>query len=252
MVAWVLGLALSWMAWPSWGQSGAVSGLVPGVEGVNMPAAPEDGILDEAGLLSEAQRDRIREPIAKARARDGIDLYVVTYRVTPGISVEDFATGIKDSWARENDKVIVLIYDRLQHTMTFAASAGTGQIWTETDLQAGFRRTIMRSLASVEDSSDLAKAGELVATAAELLVGDSILGAAVLDPRPRRWGPGFEWLLASLVIGGGMVAGVAALFGSRQARTVARKRRRTVFPRVEVEARLGAKHSGGVHGSLGE
>ncbi len=240
------------MVWTCLGAADLLTGTVPGWEGEGLPAAPEDGILDAAGLLSEGQWERLRRQIVEAKERDGVDLYVVTYRVTPGISMEDFAASIKDHWAKENDKVIVLIYDRLQHAITFAASAGTQQIWTATDLHAAFLRTIRRSVAGAEDADDLAKAGDLLVAAAELLAGDLILSAATVDPRPRRWGPGFGWLLAPLVIGGGTVAGMAAFLASRQARTVARNRRRTTFPRVEVEARLGAKESGGVYGSLGE
>jgi uncharacterized membrane protein YgcG len=235
--------------------------LLPGQDAVSesgfgqvpeVPEKPEDRILDQAGVLSVEQRARLRREIGEARDRQGIELYVALFSAVPTTSVAEYAARIKSSWARENERVVVLVYDRLQHSLTFAATAGMERVWTRTDLRAAFRRVTLQALAQVPDPNNLAHAGELVVNSAQLLARDQMLEAAARDWRPRRWGSGFAWILIPVVAGGGLLAALAAFLARRQARMLERRRRWTAFPRVEVAQRLGGKYSGGLHGSLGE
>ena len=213
---------------------------------------PADHILDTAGILDPEQKKEILRIIKHAKDTLHVEAYVVTYKVVPDRNANERAQRLRSEWESEKRSMLVL-YDRLNHAITFSASEGMGTSWTRLSLQHMMRNAIAESRESLGDEFlDVNKAGDLVTHAVGSMFENKLLRILAMDSESKPvWKDRSALLINSLALLTILTLGVVAIPIIRRLNTKQElDRRRAVFPTVRVPMRLGGIFSGGLSASI--
>lgn len=243
-----------------------VSGALPGVA-ADEPAVATAGreaaalagswpVMDRAGVLADGRLEEIRTELEAARAREGLDVLVVTLKEAPGEGVEE--------WARQ---LAVQHCHPLFHCVVVyvAGDPGTLRILPGGKLLRLFVAESIRETVSHAErraGCELTASGKVRAAATEAVdllrvwAGDGRFWTLPPVPRRTAWLEGLAsgWASPALtVVAGGLLLLGAALLLARMAKRRNRSHSMRRFAAPPIQPRLGAPYAGGndVIGGLG-
>ncbi len=201
-----------------------------------LPPRPNDGILDEARLLSAAQRTAMAAEVQRLGRESDVELFVAAYTLL-NEGVQDRARRLRREWA-SGDRCIVALYRRGEKNLTFSVSDELTSIVPTAQLHEVYQKAAAAAAGREEPREQLVLA---IQTFADEFT-------AVLKRREADANP---FGLSKLAVVGGVFAVALLILGAgywtneRLTRKKAERDARSLFPEVVVGTRLGAPFGGG-------
>jgi len=135
---------------------------------VTIPALTSS-VVDSANILSTAERESIAQSLASIRAKNGVQIAVLTVKTTQTESIEKFAVRVIDAWklgAEKKDDGILLIVASNDRKMRF-------------EIGYGIEGTVPDAIAKRIIASKITPAFKLGNYAAGILAGVESIGAVI-------------------------------------------------------------------------
>lgn len=215
---------------------------------------PPSGILDQAGLLSNATKTALSEQMRAALQDHHLELYVATYGLIRGETLTQRAVRLRDAWA-QNPFAIVLVYDQSMGQMSFVGTRDLEKFVSAPELNGAFQRAaaVARNhMIKEKDAERRSRAEAVIASAVRYLIEDPILTQRMSLQVPWQFSRPMAALLTALVV---LLVGAASLVWWLEKRLHQSKRRNlrcSHFPATHMPFRLEAPYSGGQGVSIGE
>jgi hypothetical protein len=211
-------------------------------DGPRVPAAPADGLHDDASVLDPAQRAAAAQSVAEARSA-GVDLYVAVYSVLIGETIEQRAERLKAAWCPDGNGLIV-VADTASNQCTYLSHVDEAEWISTAELQRIFADSGAAAATLAPDAPSAEKILAVIGTLGPRL-RDAMLKHRELTR--HRVSPSAWWVF------GGVTVSVFAFLalGALAIRWFRHRQRATTltplyFPTVAVGERFGAPFGGGV------
>lgn len=206
-----------------------------------LPPAPNDHILDEAGLIDDATRAKLSSRITQLKKEVKVDLFIAAYTLIPE-GIEERARRLRDEWS-SNTRSVVMVYRRGSQELTFSANGDPKTFVPGGELMSIYDVAV--AAARVHEDAR----GRLIAAA------DSLAISLVRDLSIRDQKRGFLTkeiviLIAALLAAALAIGFISNLVVRRLAQRRARRDTGVYFPEVIVGRRLGAAFGGGTVAEL--
>jgi len=211
-------------------------------DGPPVPAAPADGLYDDASVLDPAQRATAARAVAEAR-NAGVNLYVAIYGFIIGETIEQRAERLKAAWCPDGDGLLV-VADTASNQCTYLSHVDEAEWINTAELQQIFADSGAAAATAAPDASSAEKVLAVIGSLGPRL-RDAMLKHREITR--HRVSPSAWW-----VFGGVTVSVFAFLTLSALAIRWYRHRQRATaltphyFPTVAVGERFGAPFGGGV------
>lgn len=215
---------------------------------------PENGIFDQAKLLSEETEARLSQRLQTALRDHYLEVYVATYRIVKGETIAERAARLRNAWSR-NPFAIVMVYDDSVGQMSLVGSRDLERFVSAQQLAGAFQRAaeVAKNFLQAEHQANRKARPEATIERALLaILDDPILTERMSLPERFQFTRPMAILLGVFIVLALVAAFVVVWLEARQARIRELESRCSYFPTTHMPSRLGAPYSGGQGISIGE
>ncbi len=132
-----------------------------------LPARPATGLLDEAGLFSDAQAAAIRARSSQLFKETGISLWLVTANYVFRESPDEYRDRLLQHWAKDATPAMVMLFDRATTVIGYSGNMPPAD-------QAIAQRLFLAANQAISQLPEAAKTNDFVYRAHETLVTNTL------------------------------------------------------------------------------
>jgi hypothetical protein len=204
-----------------------------------LPLAPQDGIRDDAQVLTAEVRSQVSAEMQGFTERTGIRLFIDTNTYIESSTASDRARALTRAWAGDEPAALMCVDRSSPQPPSVHVSDVMWRDYTEPELMASLRRTLEGMEGGKVNEANVVRGVRQLMKELEAL--------RVIAQQRQRWISGKDWVL--LIGFTALLAGIGTLGYFLTKRLRQREQSEAVqhfFPDVVVEQRLGASSGGGV------